>query len=82
VYRPELWGVPLGPAGIGRAGPSGSGDNSGAAFYRPQQYTGICRRYDKSHRHRRVCVLLLGMVASESTQASGRRRQCLDTSHS
>ena len=75
MYRPEVWGIPLGPAIIGRAAPSGGGDNSGAACCHRQYYTGTCRPCGMSHRRRRVSVLLLGVVTPESTQASGRRRQ-------
>jgi hypothetical protein len=83
VYRPEVWAVLLGPAGVGCAPPSGSGGaNSGAASWRPQHCTGTYRPSDLSRRCRRVSMLLLGAVAPASTQASGRWRQCLDTSHS
>lgn len=75
MYRPEVWGVSLGPAIIGRAAPSGGGDDSGAACCCRQYYTGTSRPCGMSHRHRLVSVLLLGMVAPESTQVSGRMRQ-------
>ena len=83
MCRPEIRSFRLGPAGFGHASPPARGGAGGDSVYRHRKHcVGTYRPGHLLPRCRRLGVVLLGVAAPASTQASGRRRRGLDTSHS